>query len=263
MRKDAQGRQPWEALFEVLEEERKGDAENEQGPASGGSADPAPGSSTGTAPGNSDAVEEPQALWESAQHAAPDAEIVQLHRRFLLCPVKSGFLLVDQRIAHERVLFEKYRRRLAEGAGASQRQLFPAQIDLGPADAATLKELLPAFQALGFDIAPADAGEGQFLVHGTPADCAEMDGRLAVDELLAYFRRLGEVQELGPRDRVARSLARSYAIPHGKTLSLEARRELIDALFACEAPFAGPGGNPTFLTFNNTELAQRFHRRHA
>lgn len=249
MQKDAQGRQPWEALFEVLEDERKGDAESEAyAPQDGG---------------GPSGVDEPQALWDAEDKVSTDAEIVQLHRRYLLCPVKSGFLLVDQRIAHERVLFEKYRHRLAEGAGASQRELFPARLELGPADAATLRELLPAFQALGFDIAPETDGSDHFLVHGTPADCAEMDGRLAVDELLEHFRRLEEVKELGPRDRVARSLARSYAIPYGKALSPEACRALIDALFACQAPYAGPAGNPTFLTFNNTELAQRFYRKQA
>lgn len=269
MRKDAEGRQPWEALFDVLEAERKGDAELEQGPAGTASDQNSPDALGESDPG----------MWSAEEAMAPDAEIVQLHRRFLLCPVKSGFLLVDQRIAHERVLFEKYRQRLADGAGASQRQLFPARLELGPADAATLRELLPAFQALGFDIVqegvsqPAQESSGEtsasgedpnaFLVHGTPADCAEMDGRLAIDELLAHFRRLGEVQELGPRDRVARSLARSYAIPHGRVLSPEGRRALIDALFACDVPFVGPGGNPTFLTFDNADLAKRFHRPHA
>jgi DNA mismatch repair protein MutL len=241
MRPDAGGRQPWEALFEVLDRERAGNAEGERGPSAEG-----PSRRTLTLPG-------------TEEGDAPSSAPVPLHGRYVFCPIKSGFLLVDQRIAHERILYEKYRRRLAAGAGASQRELFPATLELGPADAATLADLLPAIAALGFDVQR--AGPTTFTVHGTPADCAEMDGRLAVDELLEAFRRLEEVPDLAPRDRAARSLARSYAMPYGRRLAPEAARELIDALFACEAPYAGPDGQPTFLTFTLDELAARFRRR--
>jgi DNA mismatch repair protein MutL len=242
------GAQPWESLYTVLADERKGSAEQEAGL---GMADPAAagfspeGQQMLTLPGGEDDNEASQP--------------VQLHGRYVLWPIKSGFLLLDQRAAHERILYEKYRGRLAAEAGMVQRQLFPQTLELSPADAVTLKELLPAVNALGFDLQAAE--NDTFVVHGTPADCAEMDDRLAVDELLAAFRRLGDIGELKPRERVARSLARSYAMPPGRTLDATAMRDLVDRLFACETPYAAPDGQATFLTFTLDELAARFRKR--
>ena len=114
---------------------------------------------------------------------------------------------------------------------------------MGPADALLLGDLLGDLNDLGFDVQP--FGERAFVVHGFPPGLRR-DGRpFAVEEMLDAFRAFDGVADLDRRDRVARSLARTYAIPAGRRLEEPEMRELIDALFGCPTPFASPGGDLT------------------
>jgi len=252
MRRGAGGAQPWEALFEVAARERAGNAESERVP---DQELPGWGANEGPWPGRLTQVDETSEEFGDSGRAEP----YQLHGRFILCPIKSGLLLLDQRAAHERILYEKYLQRLEAGAGSCQRQLFPQTIDLSPGDAELLRSLIPAVNSLGFDVQP--FGPHSFVMHGLPADCLEIDEKLAVDELLEAFRSLGEVPGLSPRDRVARSLAKTYAIPIGRKLGPAEMRELIDGLFACIVPYSAPDGNLTCITLGLSELAGRFKKR--
>ena len=262
MGRNASGAQPWEALFEIAAKERAGDAESERFP----DRDTATADPDGIAGGPASPFDLNQShtltVASEMEEGLLDptlSEPTQWHGRYILCPIKSGMLVLDQRAAHERVLYEKYLQRLEQGAGSSQQQLFPVTVELSPSDAQMLRELLPAVNALGFDIQP--FGPHAFVVHGFPADCREMDEQLAVDELLESFRSLGEVSGLKPRERVARSLARAYAIPAGRKLATDEMRGLIDELFACKVPYAAPDGNLTFFTLGLDEIAARFRKR--
>ncbi len=254
MQRSGSGARPWEALFEIAARERAGNAESERIPERFPVPADLPG---GVDPSNITLTlvsEMEQSLTEQGT-----VKPVQLHGRYILSPIKSGMLVLDQRAAHERILYEKYLNRLEAGAGSSQRQLFPVTVELSTSDAGLLREMLPAVNSLGFDIQP--FGHQSFVVHGFPADCGEMDERLAVDELLEAFRSFGELPGLQPRHRVARSLARAYAIPAGRKLAAAEMRELIDGLFACQVPYAAPDGNHTFFTLGLSELASRFKKR--
>jgi len=258
MRRGVGGAQPWEALFEVAARERAGDAESERVPGGGREPEQQPpgwGANERPSPGMLTFVGETAEELGDPERAEPYA----LHGRFILCPIKSGLLILDQRAAHERILYEKYLQRLEAGAGSCQRQLFPQTIELSAGDAELLRSLLPAVNSLGFDLQP--FGPQAFVMHGLPADCLEMDEKLAVDELLEAFRSLGEVPGLSPRDRVARSLAKTYAIPAGRRLGAAEMRELIDGLFACTVPYSAPDGNLTCITLGLSELATRFKKR--
>jgi DNA mismatch repair protein MutL len=267
MQRGPGGAQPWEELFQIAARERAGNAESERVAEPGSvSLVRRTESGSGNWEGELGALSPPDAA--SGMFQAPafleeeslaENSLVQLHRRYLLCSVPGGLLLVDQRAAHERILFEKYQARLAAGAGSSQRQLFPSTLELSEADASLLSELLPAINLLGFDIQP--FGPRSFVVHGFPADCREMDEKLAVDELLESFRSLGELGQLSPRDKVARSLARTYAIPHGRELPAAAMRELLIQLGTCRTPYAAPDGSPLWWMLELDEIGRRMKRR--
>lgn len=183
---------------------------------------------------------------------------MQIHGRYIFTPIKTGFLLVDQRTAHERVLFEKYCKGLEGRMESTQRQLFPTTVELGPADAALMRDILPEINSLGFDVQ--DFGQDGFVIHGFPSDCQEMDDTFAVEELLEAFKTLEKDAELEQRERVARSLASTYCIKPGRRMSVEEMKMLIDDLFACETPYLAPGGQRTFLTFGLDELAAKFRK---
>ncbi len=184
----------------------------------------------------------------------------QMHGRYLLTPIKSGFLLIDQQAASERIRYEYYLQRLGQQQVATQRLLFPVTWQVTPAEAPVVETLLPHLQQAGFDLAP--FGKDAFIVHGLPAELTDQvsgqEVAALLDELLEHYRQHQELQ-LHLHERLARALARSTALPPGRQLSEQEMQQLIDQLFACAMPYKSPSGRRCFLTFDFEELEHRFN----
>ncbi len=188
----------------------------------------------------------------------PDRTFWQLHGRYLLSPVRSGLLVVDQRAAHERILYERALATMASGMSVSQQLLFPFTVDLGATDRALLGEILGDLSALGFQM---EAPEGKpVLVRGVPADVTLGDEREVLDDLLAQFRRNARFQ-LSARENLARSMAARSAIRPGHALGPAEARLLVDQLFGCDDPFSDPSGRPTMTRWSTDEIERRFRPR--
>lgn len=183
----------------------------------------------------------------------------QLQKRFIVSQIKSGFILIDQQAAHERIMYERYLELLDKNKGETQRQLFPQSLDLNAADAQMLLGILPEINNLGFDIQ--EFGKNSFVIHGFPADIQHGDEKKMIEELIEQYKMNASVSRLGKREMLAKSLAYSSAIKAGKTLSVEEMKTLIDELFACENPYTAPNGRFTFVSFSNDELEKRFENK--
>ena len=188
--------------------------------------------------------------------AGLDRTLWQLHGRWLLSPVRSGLLVVDQRAAHERILYERALASMEGGMAPSQQLLFPFTVELGPADRALLAEILPDLRALGFDMEAPD--RRPILVRGVPADVTLGHERDVLDDLLAQYRRNRDALHLGARDNLARSMAARSAIRPGHPLGPVEARSLVDQLFACDDPFSDPSGRPTMTRMSSDEIERRF-----
>lgn len=191
-----------------------------------------------------------------AQTVGPEAVLFQLHDTYIVTPMRAGLLVLDQRAAHERILYEKARATLESGFGLSQQLLFPHTFEASAPDLALLKELQGDLVALGFVV---EFFSGRtIVVRGVPADVRAGDERSILEDLIEQFRGLRERLRLPHRDTLARAIARRSAIRHGQRLAQPEMRLLIDQLFACEAPFAAPDGRPTLVRLSTDELAKRF-----
>ncbi|MDT0630463.1 DNA mismatch repair endonuclease MutL [Rubrivirga sp. S365] len=188
--------------------------------------------------------------------ADADRTLWQLHGRYLLSPVRSGLLVVDQRAAHERILYERAVSAMEGGMAPTQQLLFPFTVDLTPADAELLGEITGDLRALGFDL-DAPAG-GPVLVRGVPADVRLGDEREVLDDLLAQVRRNSRLLHLPARENLARSMAARSAIRPGQALGPVEARSLVDQLFACGDPFTDPAGRPTMIRLSSDEIDRRF-----
>ena len=180
----------------------------------------------------------------------------QIHGTYIISQIKSGFLLIDQQAAHERILYEQYLEVLESQKAYTQTSLFPKTINLAPADAELMMELMPAAKMLGFDIE--EFGQGAFIIHGIPADLAgAVEETKLIEQLLHQYRENLDL-ELNIKENIARSLARSAAIKRGQQLEPAEMQMLIDKLFACAMPFKSPSGKNCFITFELEELEKRF-----
>lgn len=198
-------------------------------------------------------------------HSDPDTQtgkssskqIFQIHDRFIISQIKSGFLVIEQQAAHERVLFERFMRQLENRKGASQQSLFPQTVTLNQADFELAQELMPHIEALGFQIRA--FGKTAFIVEGIPADIGPgLQEEQAIEQLLETYKNYQAVDRIAKREGVARSLARNAAIKAGTQLNQEAMTDLIDQLFACDSPNISLSNKPIIITFTIEELLIKF-----
>jgi DNA mismatch repair protein MutL len=195
---------------------------------------------------------------ESGSFSKGQREPYQVHNQYIVSHIKSGFLLIDQQTASERILYERYLDALGEQPVATQKALFPKTLTLPPADAALFREMLEAVQRLGFDIA--DLGGNTFALNGSPANLAgsgQSEEQL-IERVLAQYKENLDL-ELGIHDNLARAMARSAALRRGQLLGVPEMQDLIDQLFACAMPHAGPSGRKCFITIELDELQKRFN----
>ena len=187
-----------------------------------------------------------------------ERQLFQIHNRFILSQIKSGFMLISQQAAHERILYERFLQQLQNHSGVSQQSLFPQSVTLNSSDFELLKELLSDIRALGFDIR--EFGKNSVVVEGIPADLNNVAEHELLEQLLEGFKNNQAILKLDKRDSLARSLARNAAIKAGTSLSLEEMNLLIDQLFACQMPNLALNGKPVISTFTLNELFERFEK---
>lgn len=194
---------------------------------------------------------------ELSQEDTQGRVTVQLQKKYILCPVKTGFWIIDQSRAHERILFEKFIIDISRNSAFSQQQLFPQIVQLNAADFALLQEIDEDLRHLGFDLA--DMGQNSISVNGIPADAEECNPQTLIENMLEEVKHNSSEIHKNRLEAIARSLAASIRIKPGKVLSSEEMNTLVDQLFACEHPAVSAYGKPTIVTFTFDELEKKFN----
>ena len=184
--------------------------------------------------------------------------IWQLHNKYILSQIKNGLLIVDQHVAHERVLYERALARFATSMRSTQQLLFPYTLELPAADFALLTELLPDFDMLGFDIKP--FGRHTVVIEGVPPDAHTGSEGKIVEEMLALYNEYRQNAPTHVRENLAKSYSCKSAIKAGDSLNEPEMRSLIDQLFATSMPYVCPHGRPIVLRISIEELDRRFGR---
>lgn len=187
---------------------------------------------------------------DPAEQKAP----VQIHGQYILLQIKSGFILIDQKAAHERILYERYRQALQDMPQLSQQSLFPQTLHLPPADTALLTDMLPDLKALGYELEP--FGNNTFIIRGTPADTENGGDQAAIEGLLEQFKHFSNELKIDKREKLTRALAKQNAVAPGKMLTAKEMQQIVDELFACSQPNTSPTGKFTYLSFNLKDMEQ-------
>lgn len=171
----------------------------------------------------------------------------------------DGLYLIDQHVAHERVLYERFRRSLAAGRAESQRLVAPLILDLSRGERMRLAELAPALEPAGFELS--ELSGGTLAVAATPAVLSPAEAEALLLQLAADAEATPE--NLGQRllDDFAASLACKAAVKMHDALGAEKLEALVSELFAAENPYACPHGRPVVLALTDTDLERRFGRR--
>ncbi|MCX7986388.1 MAG: DNA mismatch repair endonuclease MutL, partial [Bacteroidales bacterium] len=188
------------------------------------------------------------------EHTMGIKKFVQLKGKYILIPSKSGFMIVDQRRAHERILFEQYLSIYKGKQQPTQKELFPQTITLSANDYMLIESYLEILNKAGFEIRCIE--NFQIEVYGIPAFIENINVKQAVEDIVANLNILNSQE--GIEENIATVLSKSSAIPYGKVLTDEEMEHLIDRLFACDNHRYSPDGRPIIILFTLEELEKRF-----
>lgn len=197
-------------------------------------------------------------LYSNTREQFSGKKVMQLKQRYILTPVKSGLMVIDQKRAHERILYEQFMEVLKSDSVASQQQLFPQTIELNPADAAMLRDILEDLLSLGFDIR--DFGKDTFIINGIPGMLDVGSPELIVEKLLEEYKNSPVNARVKAKEQIAVSLAKASALDYGVDLKQEEVDHLIDNLFACSTPNFSPDGKKVLTIISTEDIEKSFLR---
>jgi DNA mismatch repair protein MutL len=198
------------------------------------------------------------------QHGTRDSEaqegkaIWQLHNKYILTQIRSGLMIIDQHVAHERILYERALTRMNNAVPSSQQLLFPQTIQLQSGDYSLTQDLLPFLNTIGFEIKP--FGKNTIVLEGVPPEVKAGTEANILQDILDEFKNNQLRVKLDARDNIAKSFSCKAAIKAGERLSETEMRSLIDQLFATSMPYVCPHGRPVLIKLSLAELDRRFFR---
>ena len=180
-----------------------------------------------------------------------DATLIQIHNTYIIAPADSGFLMIHQQLAHERILYEKYQKASMQ-AHATQKSLFPVVLELSASDTALLEEIIPDLAMIGYELE--SFGPNSFVIQGIPADVDAGNEKNAIELLLEQFKHFSTNLNFSKREKLIRCMSRQMAIKAGKELTTLEMRTLINALSECETPQVTATGAPTYISLNEAYI---------
>jgi DNA mismatch repair protein MutL len=181
----------------------------------------------------------------------------QIHRKYILAEVQSGLIIVDQHVAHERILYEQALDAFSNRRRDSQRVLFPVKIRFSADEELAFEELAGMLSGLGYAFVKME--EHTWAMEEVPADLKNgAEEKLIHDIIAQYGEHRDADQEL--REVMAAAFSCKAAIKAGDSLTQAEMRFLVDRLFACRYPYSCPHGRPVVMNLTLEELDKRFGR---
>ena len=183
--------------------------------------------------------------------------IWQIHNKYLITEIKSGLIIIDQHVAHERILFEEAKNAIEGNGFTSQTILFPQTVKFLPEEYEILIEITHYLEKIGFRFR--EFGNNTIIVEGTPPDINWGNENQIIREIIDQYM---SVKKIDPTviDQIAAVYSCKSAIKAGDSLKHSERRNLIDRLFATDHPYYCPHGRPIIINLSIDELDERFER---
>jgi len=181
----------------------------------------------------------------------------QIHKKYILAPISSGLVIIDQHVAHERILFEEALAAFEQNLMPSQTLLFPEIMQFAPDEFSVLLEILPYLEKIGFRIK--QSAKDSVTVESIPSEMTWGREKEVIRDIIDNFES-SQKKYSSLQETIAASFACHAAIKAGDVLAIEEMRELIDRLFATKHPYYCPHGRPIIVQLSLEELDRRFER---
>ncbi len=196
---------------------------------------------------------------EKEESSLGSITFMQVHNKYIIAQIKTGLMIIDQHVAHERILYERALDRLNSSSPFTQQLLFPQTIELTPADMAIVKELKDYLESIGFDLRI--FGKNTVILYGVPPEVKQREEKKVLLEIIELYKENSNAEPgLPERENLAKAFACKTAIKAGDRLTAEEIQVLIDQLFQTRNPYVCPHGRPIIIKIPIEELDKRFGR---
>ena len=194
---------------------------------------------------------------EALMQVPQSTRVFQLFLKYIVCPLQTRMLLIDQARAHQRVLYERFLSSITDKKGLSQQLLFPIAIELNPQQVEVYHQNKDILESLGFQI---KLKKDKILeILGNPEHCPASKIEELIETLLSDAGEERSVEHLSQADQIAKTLAKSLAIKSGEPLESEEQQSLLDDFFGCKETSISPFNKPIFITLEKTEIEQKLN----
>ncbi|MBL7836848.1 MAG: ATP-binding protein, partial [Bacteroidetes bacterium] len=197
-----------------------------------------------------------QDLLSHEKKTARISDAFQISEGFIVANKDMRLIVVDQRAAHERILYEKHIHNINRRSAPIQQLLFPRTIELSGSDYAMAHDILDEMKELGFDVA--DFGTNCLIINGVPAETMKGTEKELLEGLLEHYKNNASHFADDKRKNLAVSLAQNEAIFRTRSMEKEELIQLLEQLFECEQPSVRPNGKAVYIELNNQYLSERF-----
>jgi DNA mismatch repair protein MutL len=192
------------------------------------------------------------------QAGGAEPKIWQLHNKYIICQIKNGMMIIDQHVAHERVLYERALDVMNQNVPNSQQLLFPQKVELRQWEYEVFEEIRDDLYRLGFNLR--DFGSRTVMIEGIPQDVRPGTEVTILQDMISGYQENSSRLKLEKRDNLAKSYSCRNAIMAGQKLNIEEMRSLIDNLFATRVPYSCPHGRPVIVKLMLDQLDRMFGR---
>lgn len=180
----------------------------------------------------------------------------QVHKKYIVSPIKSGMVIIDQSRAHQRVLYEQFLTNMTVHQASSQQLLFPLQLHFSHNEMKLITELQPSLENTGFVF---EAFETDSIhISGIPVNTTESEVSIVLEQLLSDLEDGIPDSSFSQNDTIAKSMAKSLSVKTGIYLTEKEQENLVNNLFACKEPNVSPFQKPTFITMRVEDIDKRF-----
>jgi DNA mismatch repair protein MutL len=193
---------------------------------------------------------------EGESRILEDKKIIQVREKYIVSPVKSGLMVIDQYRAHYRILYNKYLLQIDSNADSVQTLLYPEKLPLDIQTSTMLYDLRDEFSSVGFGLDFSDMASP--VLKGIPPYLSQQQAVDVMNDILDCYREEHGNIQTSIKDILAKSLSRHEAIKAGRALNSQEMSGLIDSLFATPEPNYSPDGKPVVIIFPLEEIEKKF-----
>jgi DNA mismatch repair protein MutL len=184
---------------------------------------------------------------------------LQLNQSYIITTVKSGVLVIDQHLAHYRILFEKFLKEMESHTGHSQQELFPHPFTLNVNDASIFHEMLPELLEVGFVLE--QVNPTTFVINGIPADLGDGDPVALLEKMLDNYKINRTDLQLERKLGIAKTMAAQLAVKSPTTLTELEMRNIVDQLFGCTVAEVAPDGKKVYVIVSMDEIMNKLNEK--